>query len=528
MRYSGSPWRSRFLRSPKIGLELTDREDFAAVDDLATVSLGAKTGCDEFFFLERTTQRAATASRIRVRGLTGWEGEIPKADLLPAVRSPKTLDVEREGRRTRLAAIPKRWDTYYLDVRDTRVDKVVREYVQYGEEQGVHRRDLVKSNAVGAAWYRQARARITSRWALPYNSGYDYAAVDNSVGALLNGRLVGVHPLDDVDAVLLGAVLNSTLTTVSRLLEGVATGNEGAFDVGPPSVRVMRVPDPRVIGRSPYAAEVTAAWEAILNSGVMPHAPLSDRTVPELRYRLDRAVLLALGERPGTAAVLQDRVYTSYARWRLAVESVEDTMQDHRRALSKRGGNRTVSAVVRAARTVHEEMQPPPLLLAELSTFDSSIELVDPVLRRDRTPDQGLLFEATVVLDQNGKPLDLGSEERLRLASYLRSLGMTGPLPIPLDPNRSRRVLSEAETATASHLAEATRRSAPYVTEHQIGDVAAAVHAQWLSESIKALRASYAPGEKHDDDSDEVEQDPSLFNPSPLVPSPPAASRGMG
>jgi len=51
VRYSGSPWRSRFLRSPKIGLELTDREDFAAVDDLATVSLGAKTGCDEFFFL---------------------------------------------------------------------------------------------------------------------------------------------------------------------------------------------------------------------------------------------------------------------------------------------------------------------------------------------------------------------------------------------------------------------------------------------------------------------------------------------
>lgn len=59
-------------------------------------------------------------------------------------------------------------------------------------------------------------------------------------------------------------MLNSTFTTVSRLLEGVSTGNEGAFDVGPPSVRLMRIPDPRWIAASAGQADARAAWQAVV------------------------------------------------------------------------------------------------------------------------------------------------------------------------------------------------------------------------------------------------------------------------
>lgn len=511
--FNGSPWRSRFLRAPKIGLELDSRSDFAPVRDLATVNLGAKTGNDEFFFLDKSEARAATASRLRVKGLADWEGDIPKADLLPALQSPKDLDTDRDGTRVRLAAVPAKGGLYYLAVRLDRVDRVVREYVHYGEENGVHRGDLVKSNAAGGDWFRQTRARVTSRWALPYNSGYDYGAVDNAEGALLNGRFVGVDALAAVDQDLLGAVLNSTFTMVARLLEGVATGNEGAFDVGPPSVRVMRVPDPRIIARSVGEPEVRAAMAAILSDGALPHSPLANGTVPPLRQRLDRAILLALGLNAGDAAVLLDRLYGSYGRWRGAVEAVEDTMQLHRKALAKRGGARTTSPVVRATRTVLDEMQSEPLLLAELA--DASIELVDPVLPRDRLPGQGLLFDATSVVDQDGNVLDLGSVERLALVAFMRGLGMSGPLPLPYDAGRCGRILVEARAAIDHHRAEATRRAGPQVSADLVEKVADAVIARWIGESISALRAAHmANGSPVDEELEEA----SLFNPSPLVP----------
>lgn len=523
--YNGSPWRSRFLRTPKIGLELAARADFAAAGAIAAVSLGAKTGSDAFFFLTKAPGKAATATRVRVTGLGGWQGDIPKDDLLPALRRPKDLDVDVDGRRTRLAAVPRRGDLYYLAVRPNRVDAQVREYVQYGEERGVHHGDLVKSNATDGTWFRQTRARVTSRWALPYNSGYDYSAVDNSVGALLNGRFVGVDPLPGVDAELLGAVLNSTFTTVSRLLEGVATGNEGAFDVGPPSVRVMRIPDPRVILGSTGEGAVRAAWQAILADRALPAAPLGDSTVPVLRARLDAAVLVGLGMGRGDAAVLRDRVYRSYSRWRQAVEGVEDSMQGHRKALAKRGGTRTVNPVVRAARTVHDEMQPTPALLGELAAPDETIELVDPVMPRGPA-DQGLLFEATIVTGMDGQPLDLGSEDRVALAAYLRGLGMTGLLPLPTAAARCRRILDEAVAASAAHLDEALIRAAAHAEGEQVEKVARAVHAQWQAQSIKAIRDAHTPKDADEpltgEDADGEEA--SLFNPTPLVPPPPVTT----
>lgn len=513
--YNGSPWRSRFLRAPKIGLELVARSDFAPVRDLATVRLGAKTGNDRFFFLGKSQTRAARAGRLRVKGLAGWEGDIPKADLLPALQSPKDLDTERDGMRVRLAAVPPTSGLYYLAVRLNRVDSVVREYVHFGEENGVHKGDLVKSNAADGEWFRQTRERVTSRWALPYNSGYDYGAVDNTEGALLNGRFVGVDALAEVDQDLLGAVLNSTFTMVARLLEGVATGNEGAFDVGPPAVRVMRVPDPRIIARSAGEAEVRAAWAAILADGALPHSPLANGLVPQQRQRLDRAILLALGLSRGDAAVLLDRVYSSYARWRGAVEGVEDAMQLHRKALAKRGGTRSTSPVVRATRTVLDEMQSEPRLLAELAVLDASIALVDPVLPRDRLPGQGLLFDATSVIDQDGNLLDLGSVERLALAAFMRGLGMSGPLPLADDAGRCGRILGDATAAVDHHRAEATRRAGPHVSDDLVEQVADAVVAKWIADSISELRVAYAAIVPT---VDEELEEASLFNPTPLVP----------
>lgn len=109
---------------------------------------------------------------------------------------------------------------------------------------------------------------------------------------------------------------------------------------------------------------------------------------------------------PGDAEILLDRVYTSYARWRRAVENVEAAMQVNRRALAKRGGARTTSPVIQATWTILDEMQSEPRLLEELAVDDDSVELIDPVLPRDRLPGQGLLFDGATVVGQDDKPLD--------------------------------------------------------------------------------------------------------------------------
>src|SRR5688500_4682152 len=80
-RYVGAAWRSRFLRAPKIALEIGTRCDFVEVGNLALVKLGVKTGADEFFFLKRRMQGSECKSLVprgKVLSVTGkgnWVGE---------------------------------------------------------------------------------------------------------------------------------------------------------------------------------------------------------------------------------------------------------------------------------------------------------------------------------------------------------------------------------------------------------------------------------------------------------------------
>ena len=506
MTYSGSPWRSRFLRGPKIGLELGARPDFAPLGDpeLAAISLGIKTGCDSFFFLTECG-RATSAGRVRLRGLGNWEGEFSKSDVLPGIQAPRELDTP-QGRR---AVIPRGGTSYYLYPR-IRQDKSVREYVEYAEARDIDRRTLVQANAERLPsgrllWWRQTRALVRSRWALPYNSGYAYEAVDNAVGAVLNGRLVGVEPAPGIDSDALGGILNSTFTTLMRLLEGVATGNEGAFDVGPPAARVMRVPDPRRMS-GPALDEIRGALAEIRRAGVVPATPDASGRVPDLRRRLDLAVASGLGLSGGDGAILLDRLYASYARWRAAVEAVEDQMREHRRALARRGGARQESPARRAGRVVWDEMSPAVApLLADLATAE--FEVVDPLVPTgDAAQDQ--LFDNTVVLDGDRRPLDLKDVRRVRLASYLRRIGLEGPIPLPPNPALCERLLIEAESAQEEFAAEALRRAKAHVSDDLVVEVVAQVHRAWMGMSLANIRQSMAS----------QSCDPSLFETRGMVP----------
>jgi len=475
--YLGSPWRSRFLRAPKLALGLAERPDFVPLGELATLRLGLKTGADKFFFLRRSAERASNAT-VAVVGLDGgWSGSISTSDLRPAARNPHEL-FGSDG--ARHFAIPRLTPSMYLAPRDRPPEDGLREYITAGEHRGINRTKLVVSNADADRWFRQTRGVVTSPWALPYNSGYDYGAWANPHGAVLNGRFVGVSPEAESESAALGAVLNSTFTMMTRLLEGTATGVEGAFDVGPPAARRMAVPDPSLFSAAGRVA-VVAVMDAWRREDVMPPGPDNDGRVHPKRHQLDVAILEALGMSKGEASALTGRVYESYARWRRAIESVETMMRANRREMARNRSGRSVKPADIAAQRVWEELQAEmPTLPSDLLSGDEEIELVEVprklgVRRGQPALLPGLLFH------HDGSQTDLGSFERVRYAEMLLTIGFEPPLGIPGDSVRAGAIVDTFDRGRARLIDLASRKASAYVgDEEAIRSVVKLVERQWL------------------------------------------------
>lgn len=485
--YGGSAWRARFLRSPKVALELAARADFAPLRELANVKLGLKTGADSFFFLERLDDQGPKKELISrrgiviVKGMDGWRGELSAADLKPAMLNPHQL-FDDDGRLFAVPDVPKH---FYLYPRAGKLRYGLSEYVKLGELKGVNAGDLVKSNVSDVGWFKQARNLITSEWVLPYNSALDYGAWQNSNGFVLNGRFVGVEPLDAQSSDLLGASLNSTFAVIGRLIEGVATGVEGAFDVGPPAARRIMVPDFRKFSQS-GASHVIKLFDEIRKANRMLAAPSRTGEVHRLRRELDGALLVALGLSKGQAAALLDRLYTSYARWRANIEDVETQMRANRRQMHATGQNRDQKPAEVAGKRVWEE------IAHQIATYPRSflgktevVEVVNIPSTVD-LPETEPLFDAGLVHLKN-KVIDLGSYDRVRYVGMLRTIGIVGSIEVPTSGTKARAIcdLFEKDQKRFDELASA--QAAKYVSgPDAVLEVVEVARKHWYSASRKS------------------------------------------
>lgn len=485
--YIGAAWRARFLRAPKVALELAARPDFVALSQLANIKLGLKTGADSFFFLERietTSEGKQLISRrglVTVEGMDGWRGEVSTSDLRPAVLNPHQLFLG-ESRSFGIPEIPKH---YYLFPRPGKLRFGLGEYVKLGELKGIQAGELVKSNASDVGWYRQARTLIASEWVLPYNSAYDYGAWHNPSGAILNGRFVGVEPYDQPSSELLGAVLNSTFAASGRLLEGVATGVEGAFDVGPPAARRVMVPDFRRFSDA-ASKKVLKAFEAIRKGGRMIPAPSSKGLVDHFRRDLDTALLVGLGLSAGQAAALLERVYTSYGRWRGNIENVEMQMRANRRQMHATGQTRDQKPVEVAGKRVWEEIEHEVRLYPKGLLSDAEVVEVVNVPSSANLPDTEPLFDAGVIHLKN-KVVDLGAYDRVRYVAMLRVLGIVGSVEVPTSAAKARAICELFEKDQKRFGELALPQAAKYVSgADAAAEVVEAARKHWYAASRKS------------------------------------------
>lgn len=460
--YAGGAWRSRFLRAPKVGLRLAARPDFAPIGDLATVSLGLKTGADKFFFPARAAapdrpgELSVTERGVHVTGYEDWRGQLNSRDILPALVGPHELF---EGDRRRFL-VPKKTSRFYLYPEGSRLRSGLKSYVRLGEIAGVNSQSLVKQNA-SQDWWRQVRPLVRDAWALPYNSAYDYGAWDNATGAVLNGRFVGASAKDGIASDLLGAALNSTFAVVGRLLEGMATGTEGAFDVGPPAVRLIRVPDVRMFNEDGKSS-VLEVMALMRKQDTMPPGPKADGTVSPLRRQLDGALLEGLGLTAGRAASILDELYSSYGRWRRDVEEVEQQMQQHRRQMSRSGQARSARPTDVAGRRVWEELSPTARLFpCSLLTLGDEVESIR-VPKGAPLSIHEPLFDAGLIT--NGiESVDLKQHSRVRYVAMLRKIGFDGELLVLVDPAKAGAIVDRFDKHERELRVEAAQRALSYL-----------------------------------------------------------------
>lgn len=480
--YTGSTWRSRFLRAPKMALLIESTEGFVRLGELAALRLGLKTGADKFFLVARLDSHGEQhesrgGNRIHVSGLDKWEGSIPAKDMMPALLNPHALQTP-VGRQF---VVPKRTKHMYLYPRVRSSDEGLTGYVRWAERRDIHRRPLVLDNASENRWYRQVRRLVCSPWALPYNSAYDYGAWDNRVTkAVLNGRFVGVEPLDGVDEELLGAALNSTFPMMTRLLEATATGVEGALDVGPPAAKRLIVPDIRALSAA-HQAEVRGVLARIRHRDVMLPAPTRSGHVDPLRQDLDLALLEGLGYSRGDASIFLSRMYRSYARWRAAVEDVEQQMRKYRADMSRHGVTRTEKPTELAARRIWDELEAGVRVYpSECLSIDDGLERVE-VPRRFQLPLQEPLMDPGAIRGSGGTVVDLGSFARVRYAKLLLTIGFQPPLEIPMDSEAAGRIADTFEKELARVATLAKDKASAYVGDAaQQNAVVAAVKRYWF------------------------------------------------
>jgi len=97
-KYAGQKWGGIYLRAPDIYFKLLEKgkDKLVQLGDVADVRFGIKTGCNDFFYLESTSQKSPRGV-VFVKNGVGWEGLIEKEFLKPIIKSPKeclTIEVD--------------------------------------------------------------------------------------------------------------------------------------------------------------------------------------------------------------------------------------------------------------------------------------------------------------------------------------------------------------------------------------------------------------------------------------------------
>jgi len=228
-KYEGSKW-GKYLRAPEIFFTILEKgkDLFVPLKEVADVRFGIKTGANEFFYL--------TEEEIKK-----WK--IEKEFLQPIIFTLKEVDgysVDKNNLKFKVLICHKQKE----ELKGTNVLK----YIEYGEERG---REFQKRPTCGSRspWYALGKGWSYAPLIFPAKVGERMPVfLNNSV--FEDKKLYGVIPKNKEDTILLGALLNST---VSRLIVEHTcrqlTGAQAIADIDVVVVEHLGIPNPSELSK---------------------------------------------------------------------------------------------------------------------------------------------------------------------------------------------------------------------------------------------------------------------------------------
>ena len=195
-KYLGNKWGARYLRAPDIYWTVIEKygDALTNLDRAVEVCRGVTTGCNEFFFLERTGEKTEEGF-VHVTNGDGWAGALEKDTLQFGVQKVKEC--------TKLIFEPKKLVFCPPD----NPPHHAANYIRYGESMGYSRRSTCKARA---KW-----------WKLPTDKqnasliGFNYNIYDTGRSYISSVRPTyysdSFHVLRCNDPESLHAYMNSTL-----------------------------------------------------------------------------------------------------------------------------------------------------------------------------------------------------------------------------------------------------------------------------------------------------------------------------
>ena len=350
-QYKGGKW-GQYLRGPDSWFELLERagDRMTYLHNLATISRGFTSGADRFYCVRDVTQRhldnipdpqefsnrwgisREDTRRVRiVRDGMNAEHLVEKRFLEPELHS--LMEVKRTivrsedvGRMVVNASVPR------VRIRRTHFG----DYVTYAEQQGWHTGSTIASRARVRPWYdlglRRKSERADMFW--PMAQQYRHVIPLNSDLLPANHNLFEVWARGQGYRDLLWAILNSTITALSKHQFGRAAGVEGNLKTEVVDANMMLVPDIRRASQETATRAIEACQRM---SGRATQRFLYDEFTLEDRRALDDVTLEIVGiEDAGERAALRDKLYRDMENLQRSIRDREVIAQGDRRRSSRR------------------------------------------------------------------------------------------------------------------------------------------------------------------------------------------------
>ena len=293
------------------------------LQDLALVRFGFKTGVDKFFCVRDVTQRHLDNTRDPHEFLNRWGISREDTRRVRIVRDGvnvehlvesrflehevhSLMEVKRAtvnptdvGRKVVNASVPR------ARIRNTHFG----DYVTYAEQQGWHTGSTIAARARTRPWYdlgiRPKPERADMFW--PMAQQYRHVVPLNEGLLPANHNLFEVWARDRDHVDLLWAVLNSTVTVMSKHQFGRAAGIEGNLKTEVVDTNMMLVPDIRSASTE-TAARAIAACKQVSRRNTKRF--LYEEFELEDRRELDDATFQILGVEDGEERVaLREMLY---------------------------------------------------------------------------------------------------------------------------------------------------------------------------------------------------------------------------